>query len=85
MDLKFPDQKELEESVIRALKANQGQATSKAIDEFVINDLKLTQEQRSRIRQGSRTEIQYRLAWVRTKAKSKGIIERTGSATWKLL
>ena len=81
MDLKFPDQKELEGAVIRALKANQGQATSKVIDEFVVNDLMLTKEQRDKIRQGSRTEIQYRLAWVRTKAKSKGLIERTGSAT----
>lgn len=85
MDLKFPNQSVLEGAVIRALMANQGQATNKVIDEFVIRDLNLTEDQISKIRQGGRTEIQYRLAWVRTKAKSKGLIERAGPATWKIL
>ena len=84
MSLKFPDSNSLELSVIRALKENGGSATTSEIDRFVIKDLMLTIDQVSQIRSGNRSEIQYRLAWVRTKAKKKGLIERTLNRTWRL-
>jgi restriction endonuclease Mrr len=84
MSVKFPDSSTLEASVIKALKANGGTARTEVIDKFVSDDLQLTQEQLAEIRSGNRTEIQYRLAWVRTKAKSRGLIEKTANRTWTL-
>lgn len=84
MSVKFPDSSTLEASVIKALKANGGTARTDVIDKFVSEDLQLTPEQLSVVRSGNRTEIQYRLAWVRTKAKSRGLIEKTANRTWTL-
>ena len=69
---------------MKALKANGGSARTDEIDKFVSDDLKLSEEQLSQIRSGNRTEIQYRLAWVRTKAKCRGLIEKSANRTWKL-
>ena len=80
----FPDQKTMEASLIRALQANSGTATNSEISNFVAKDLALSEEQISQIRQGARTEFEYRLAWVRSRAKASGKIERVGSRTWKL-
>ena len=33
---------------------------------------------------GGRTEFSYRLAWLRTKLKSQGLIERAGYRRWRL-
>lgn len=84
MTVKFPDSSTLEASVLKALKANGGSARTEDIDKFVSEDLKLSEEQLSQIRSGNRTEIQYRLAWVRTKAKSRGLIDKSVNRTWKL-
>ncbi len=84
MIVKFPDSSTLENSVLNAIKANGGSASTEYIDKFVIKDLKLSPDQLAQIRSGNRTEIQYRLAWVRTKAKSRGLIEKTANRTWKL-
>ena len=84
MTVKFPDSSTLETSVLKAIKANGGLAKTAEIDKFVIEDLKLSSEQLVQIRSGNRTEIQYRLAWVRTKAKSRGLIEKVTNRTWKL-
>lgn len=84
MSVNFPDSSILEASVIKALKSHGGIARTEVIDKFVCDDLKLTPEQRSEIRSGNRTEIQYRLAWVRTKAKGRGLIEKSANRTWKL-
>lgn len=81
----FPDQKAMEASLIRALEAHNGSATNSQISDFVSKDLALSNEQISQIRQGTRTEFEYRLAWVRSRAKALGRIERIGSRTWKLV
>jgi restriction system protein len=80
--IKYPDSSTLEASVLKAIKANGGSARTDVIDKFVSEDLKLTPEQLSQIRNGNRTEIQYRLAWVRTKAKGRGLIMKTANRTW---
>ena len=84
MTVKFPDSSTLETSLLKAIKANGGIARTDEIDKFVSEDLKLSAEQLAQIRSGNRTEIQYRLAWVRTKAKSRGLIEKTANRPWKL-
>ena len=85
MTVKFPDSSTLETSVLKAIKANGGNARTEDIDKFVSEDLKLSAEQLAQIRSGNRTEIQYRLAWVRTKAKNRGLIEKTSNRTWALV
>ncbi|MEI8210289.1 MAG: winged helix-turn-helix domain-containing protein [Methylococcales bacterium] len=84
MTVRFPDSNTLEISVLKALEANGGSARTDVIDKFVELDLQLTPEQLGVIRNGNRTEIQYRLAWVRTKAKSRGLIEKSANRTWRL-
>ena len=84
MTIKFPDSSTLETSLLKAIKANGGSARTDQIDKYVSEDLNLSVEQLAQIRSGNRTEIQYRLAWVRTKAKSRGLIEKTADRTWKL-
>jgi hypothetical protein len=85
MDHAFPDQRTLEAALVRALKSKSGVATNSEISEFVAQDLELTVDQRTRIHQGARTEFEYRLAWVRSRAKAKGLISRVSPKTWKLL
>ncbi len=85
MTVKFPDSATLEATVLKAIKEFGGTAKTNEIDAFVIKDLELTQEQISQIRSGNRTEIQYRLAWVRTKAKNRGLIEKSPNNHWKLV
>ena len=83
--MNYPDSARLEASVLKAIQSNGGIASSNEIDVFVFKDLNLTQEQISQIRTGTRTEIKYRLAWVRTKAKNRGLIEKTENRHWRLV
>jgi restriction endonuclease Mrr len=46
--------------------------TDQQILKQVIAELKLSESQVSQIHSGSRTELEYRLAWARTNAKKKG-------------
>jgi restriction system protein len=85
MTVKFPNSATLEAAVLSAIREFGGVAKTSDIDEFVIKALELTQEQISQIRTGNRTEIQYRLAWVRTKTKNRGLIEKTPNNHWKLV
>ena len=84
MTVKFPSSATLEAAVLNAIKENGGVATTNQIDELATKKLNLTQEQITEIRSGNRTEIKYRLAWVRTKAKNKGLIEKTANGAWKI-
>ena len=82
--MNYPDSASLEASVLRAIESNGGVASSNDIDVFVFKDLNLTQEQISHIRIGTRTEIKYRLAWVRTKAKQNGLVTKEADRNWKI-
>ena len=84
MKSSLPRSSELEASTIRVLTSSSGSVKSSEIDYLVIADLKLTSEQLAITHSGSRSEISYRLAWVRTKAKQKGLIERLPTNQWKL-
>jgi restriction system protein len=46
--------------------------------------LSLDSEQLSQIHSGSRTEFEYRLAWARTYAKSKGLIQSPTRMHWQI-
>jgi len=62
--------------------------------EFGLNTAQILQEtarahslsaENLRVKRGDgRYEFRYRLAWVRTKAKNKGLIERTSNSVWRI-
>lgn len=81
---KFPTSSTLEQSTLNALKSLDGQATNHQILEYVMKDLKLDPTIIEIKRSGNRSELEYRLAWVRTKAKKKGLISRADNKQWKL-
>jgi restriction system protein len=52
------------------------------IEAAIIKDLQIPDSLVSLIHSGRRTELQYRLAWARTKAKSSGKIISPQRETW---
>jgi len=84
MTSKMPTSVELSASLLKILTQNASGLTVNEIDKAVIQDLEINSELANQIRSGNRTEIKYRLAWCRTKAKQQGLVERTSHNTWKL-
>jgi restriction endonuclease Mrr len=82
--LNWPASKDLEQELITILIEQKVSLTAKQIDEILIPKLNLSNELLLEMRSPNRSEIRYRLAWVRTKAKSRGLIEKTANRTWKL-
>lgn len=84
---KLPPSSSLEAPLIKALRNRLEPMTNRAIDEFVARELELPQELLEVAHapgRGGRTEFAYRMAWARTRLKSKGVIERAGPSAWKL-
>jgi len=84
MTSKMPTSSELNTSLLKILTQHPSGLTVREIDQAVIQDLSISSELAKQIRSGNRTEIQYRLAWCRTKAKKQGLVERMSPNTWKL-
>lgn len=80
----MPTSIELNNSLLKILAQHSSGLTVREIDQAVIQDLDISSELANQIRSGNRTEIQYRMAWCRTKAKKQGLIERMSPNTWKL-
>jgi len=85
MTSKLPSTIELSSSLLKILAQHPSGLTVREIDQAVIKDLGISSELANQIRSGNRTEIQYRLAWCRTKAKKALLIDRTGPSSWKLV
>jgi hypothetical protein len=85
MTSKMPSSSELSGSLLKILAQHPNGLTVSEIDQAVIQDLGISLELANQIRSGNRTEIKYRLAWCRTKAKKLGLIERKSPNTWKLI
>lgn len=81
----MPTSVELSASLVKILTQHPNGLTVRELDEAVVQDLGISTELASQMRSGNRTEIQYRLAWCRTKAKKAKLIERTGPSSWKLI
>jgi restriction system protein len=81
-ELSFPTSAVLMLAVVDAIKKAGGKASNRQIQEIVIKDLKLSSEQVAVIHSGNRSELEYRLAWARTNAKKKGLINSSGPRTW---
>ena len=71
----LPKSVDLLQPLLRALK-NGLVLTNDQIRNEVARELSLTSEQLNQIHSGSRTELEYRLAWARTNAKSRKLIEQ---------
>ncbi len=84
MTSKMPTSSELSDSLLKVLAQHPNGLTVNDIDQAVIQDLGISLELANQIRSGNRTEIKYRLAWCRTKAKKQGLIERKSPNTWKI-
>jgi restriction system protein len=82
-NIQFPTIPELINSLVLAIKNNDGVATNQEIKEFVITSLSLSPEQVSIIHAGNRTKLDYRLAWARTQAKQQGLILKDGPGKWR--
>ena len=83
MDAKiFPNSMKLQEAVLECLRESSTPLSNEEIEKLVIRKLQLGKEITEIIKSGTRTELEYRLAWTRTKLKSRGLILRTGNKTW---
>jgi len=80
----MPTSAELESAVLKALASKGGNCTNSEIYQWVISNLEISQSQLEIMRSGNRTEIEYRLAWARTRASKKGLIHRNGPSSWAL-
>ena len=84
MNEKWPTSPELTEALLRVLSQLGGSANVSELDNAVILEIKLSASLLEMKRSGNRGEIQYRLAWVRTKAKQNGLISKEANRFWKL-
>jgi restriction system protein len=80
----MPTSAELESAVLKALASKGGKSTNSEIYQWVIINLEISQSQLEIMRSGNRSEIEYRLAWARTRASKKGLIHRNGPSSWAL-
>jgi len=81
----MPTSNELTTTLLKVLAEHPNGLTVRELDQAVIKSLDLSSEITSKIRSGNRTEIQYRLAWCRTKAKKAKLIDRNSPSSWKLV
>ena len=80
----WPTPSELTVELLKVLKKFEGKATVDQIDLEVRNNLNLNEELSKIMRYENRSELQYRLAWTRTKAKQKGLVTRTAPGIWEI-
>lgn len=81
----LPTNAELVKTVIKSLQELGGIGSNDQIRAQVIQILSLPSELADEIHSGKRTKLEYKLAWARTIAKQKGLIESTSHKQWKLV
>ena len=81
----MPSSVELEGAIASVLKQEGASLTNEQISEKVIKLLKISEDVSKIMHSASRTELDYRLAWARTKASKKNLIARVGPKTWKAI
>ena len=80
----LPTSKHLQEALIAVLADNPMGLSSRDLDLLVAKKLKIEATDLEKIRTGSRTEYQYRMAWVRTTAKKQGQVVQRENRFWTL-
>ena len=76
--------KDLINPTLKALKELGGSANSDEIEEKIIENLKLTDDQINDIHKGSRTKLNYQLAWAKNNLKNAEILENSKRGIWSL-
>ncbi len=84
MRTSWPSSTELTKAVLVVLVKLGGSGTVEQLDKEVTGLFDLSDDLKSKMRSNNRSEIQYRLAWVRTRAKQKGLITRESPKFWKI-
>lgn len=79
----FPTIQELYECIIEKAQTSSGEITNAEFEAFVIEKMRISNEYLSVIHSGKRSELNYRLAWARTKATKMGKLQRVSSGVWK--
>ncbi len=79
----LPKSQELIKPLLRVL-ASGNLMSNEEIRLKVSQLLSLTEEQKTIIHSGTRTEFEYRLAWARTKAKSEELITSPKRESWMI-
>jgi len=82
--VELPSNADLVSPVLEALATLGGTGSNDEIRAEVIRILGLTPEVITKIHKGTRTELEYKLAWARTIAKQKGLIFSPRRLMWKL-
>ena len=84
----LPKVRDLVPHVMRAIESQGGLATNEEIAALIVRELGLSSEQVSephdKVVGKGRTELEYRIAWARTRLKSMGKIERRSRGVWGL-
>jgi restriction endonuclease Mrr len=80
----LPNSSELNKALLEVLGEHPSGLLAKEIDKLVAIKLHLSADDLNRIRSGSRTEFAYRMAWERTHAKAKGLIEKGEKGIWSI-
>ena len=80
----LPKYQDLIKPLLSALAAAEKPLSNGEIERAVVSILGIPDSLTSLIHKGNRTELQYRLAWARTKAKTSGWIESPARETWKI-
>lgn len=84
----FPETSRFDEAILTELRKQGGATTNAILERGVAQQLRLSTEALEQLHapeRGSRTEFSYRLAWAKTRLKAKGLIERTGTKSWRLV
>lgn len=81
----IPNSALLNSALLEVLKANPTGLKSKEIDNLVAISLKISDDDLKIIRNGTRTEFAYRMAWERTHAKAKGKILKLPYGYWQII
>jgi restriction system protein len=81
----LPKYADLVSPLLQVLKEAGKPLSNEEIESAIIRNLEIPELLASQIHSGRRTELQYRLAWARTKAKSLGKIVSPKRETWALI
>lgn len=75
---------ELYDTTLKALHSLGGSASTSEIENFVIEDLNLSEEEISDIHRSTDTKLSYRLRWARTYLKQFGLLTNSQRGIWAL-
>ncbi len=84
MSQALPSSDLLMQAIVACLKSNPRLMHIDEIEQFVRQYLNISQEAANVIRKGKRTELAYKLAWARSKAKSAGLICSPKYSHWEI-